>query len=76
MFRETNSFIKIRSIFKEIEKLRPKINLNKTGVNILINTLSIYGYFDLGAYNVLAVLQGMIQEKINEMPREVGEGIK
>lgn len=69
MFRETNSFIKIRSIFKEIEKLRPKINLNKTGVNILINTLSIYGYFDLGAYNVLAVLQGMIQEKINEMPR-------
>lgn len=57
------------AFLKEIEKLRTKINLNKTGVNILVNTLSIYGYFDLGAYNVLAVLQGMIQEKINEMPK-------
>ncbi|PHE16392.1 hypothetical protein COF41_21310 [Bacillus toyonensis] len=57
------------AFLKEIEKLRTKINLNKTGVNILVNTLSIYGYFDLGAYNVLTVLQGMIQEKINEMPK-------
>lgn len=53
---------------KEIEVLRMKVNLNKPGVNILVNTLSIYGYFDLGAYNVLAVIQGMIQEKINNMP--------
>ncbi|PEF32725.1 AimR family lysis-lysogeny pheromone receptor, partial [Bacillus wiedmannii] len=58
-----------RQVLKEIEKLRTKINLNKPGVNILVNSLSIYGYFDLGAYNVLTVLQGMIQEKINEMPR-------
>lgn len=54
---------------KEIEELRTKVNLNKPGVSILVNTLSIYGYFDLGAYNVLTVLQGMIQDKINDMPK-------
>ncbi|MGY2609518.1 AimR family lysis-lysogeny pheromone receptor [Bacillus pretiosus] len=66
--RQTHS-LRSGAFLKEIEKLRTKINLNKPGVNILVNSLSIYGYFDLGAYNVLTVLQGMIQEKINEMPR-------
>ncbi|PHG09431.1 hypothetical protein COI63_18210 [Bacillus toyonensis] len=66
--RQTHS-LRSGAFLKEIEKLRTKINLNKLGVNILVNSLSIYGYFDLGAYNVLTVLQGMTQEKINEMPR-------
>ncbi len=57
------------AFLKEIETVRTKVNLNKTGVNILVNTLSVYGYFDLGAYNVLTVLQGIIQEKIDEMPK-------
>ncbi|HFK1785445.1 hypothetical protein COD78_15615 [Bacillus cereus] len=66
--RQTHS-LRSGEFLKEIEVLRTKVNLNKTGVNILVNTMSIYGYFDLGAYNVLTVLQGMIQEKINDMPR-------
>ncbi|PFD19269.1 hypothetical protein CN305_13740 [Bacillus cereus] len=66
--RQTHS-LRSGAFLKEIETLRTKVNLNKPGVNILLNTLSIYGYFDLGAYNVLAVLQGMIQEKINGMPK-------
>ena len=66
--RQTQS-LRSGAFLKEIETLRTKVNLNKTGVNILVNTLSIYGYFDLGAYNVLTVLQGIIQEKIDEMPK-------
>ncbi|MEH7624571.1 AimR family lysis-lysogeny pheromone receptor, partial [Bacillus thuringiensis] len=66
--RQTHS-LRSGEFLKEIEVLRTKVNLNKPGVNILVNTLSIYGYFDLGAYNVLTVLQGMIQEKINDMPK-------
>ena len=66
--RQTRS-LRSGEFLKEIEVLRTKVNLNKPGVNILVNTLSIYGYFDLGAYNVLTVLQGMIQEKINDMPK-------
>ncbi|MCU5376106.1 AimR family lysis-lysogeny pheromone receptor [Bacillus cereus] len=66
--RQTRS-LRSGEFLKEIEVLRTKVNLNKSGVNILVNTLSIYGYFDLGAYNVLTVLQGMIQEKINDMPK-------
>lgn len=66
--RQTRS-LRSGEFLKEIEVLRTKVNLNKPSVNILVNTLSIYGYFDLGAYNVLAVLQGMIQEKINDMPK-------
>ncbi|MCU5330670.1 AimR family lysis-lysogeny pheromone receptor [Bacillus wiedmannii] len=66
--RQTRS-LRSGEFLKEIEVLRTKVNLNKPGVNILVNTLSIYGYFDLGAYNVLTVLQRMIQEKINHMPK-------
>lgn len=66
--RQTHS-LRAGAFLKEIEILRTKVNLNKTGVNILVNTLSVYGYFDLGAYNVLTVIQGMIQEKINGMPK-------
>ncbi|PED84341.1 hypothetical protein CON65_02600 [Bacillus pseudomycoides] len=65
------SMLRSGEFLKEIETLRTKVNLNKPGVNILVNTLSIYGYFDMGAYNVLTVLQGMIQEKINEMPNSL-----
>lgn len=66
--RQTQS-LRSGAFLKEIETVRTKVNLNKTGVNILVNTLSVYGYFDLGAYNVLTVLQGIIQEKIDEMPK-------
>ncbi|MBJ8151341.1 AimR family lysis-lysogeny pheromone receptor [Bacillus cereus] len=66
--RQTQS-LRSGAFLKEIETLRTKVNLNKTGVNILVNILSIYGYFDLGAYNVLTILQGIIQEKIDEMPK-------
>nr|WP_245916670.1 AimR family lysis-lysogeny pheromone receptor [Bacillus fungorum] len=71
--RQTRS-LRSGEFLKEIEVLRTKVNLNKPGVNMLVNTVSIYGYFDLGAYNVLAVLSvGSVSTKDNKSAEKVKE---
>lgn len=45
--RQTQS-LRSGAFLKKLKHYAQKVNLNKTGVNILVNTLSVYGYFDLG----------------------------
>ncbi|MEH7457545.1 AimR family lysis-lysogeny pheromone receptor [Bacillus sp. JJ1127] len=60
--------LRSKEFFKSLDDLRAKVNLNKVNVNILVNLLSIYGYSDMGAYNIFATMHDMIRDKLYEMP--------
>lgn len=59
--------LRSKEFFKSLDNLRAKVNLNKVNVNVLVNLLSVYGYFDMGAYNVFTTMHDMIKDKLNEM---------
>ncbi|MBD8076297.1 AimR family lysis-lysogeny pheromone receptor [Bacillus thuringiensis] len=61
--------LRSKEFFKSLDNLRAKVNLNKVNVNVLVNLLSVYGYFDMGAYNVFTTMHDMIKDKICEMPQ-------
>ncbi|MDH2884414.1 AimR family lysis-lysogeny pheromone receptor [Bacillus cytotoxicus] len=60
--------LRSKDFFKRLDDLRAKVNLNKVNINILVNLLSIYGYSDMGAYNLFVTMHDMIRDKLYEMP--------
>ncbi|PHD18303.1 hypothetical protein COF37_26230 [Bacillus wiedmannii] len=61
--------LRSKEFFKSLDNLRAKVNLNKVNVSVLVNLLSVYGYFDMGAYNVFTTMHDMIKDKLSEMPQ-------